>query len=132
MKQITEFLSTNNVQYFATIGLDGKPKVRPFQFMLEKDGYLWYCTSNKKDVFKELVKNPFFEVSVMAKDFSWLRMSGKAVFEDNRKIKQMVLDRSKLVKRIYNTPDNPDFEVFKVENLKAVIGAIGKDHVVIR
>lgn len=132
MKQITDFLEANNVQYFATIGLDRKPKVRPFQFMFEEDGYLWYCTSNKKDVYKELDKNPWFEVSVMAENFSWLRMSGKAVFEDNRKIKQMVLDKSPLVKGIYKTADNPDFEVFRIDELSAVIGAIGKKPIIIR
>ena len=44
MNEVVKFLTENPVQYFATIGLDGMPKVRPFQFMLEKGGKLYFCT----------------------------------------------------------------------------------------
>lgn len=37
MNEVINFLRENPVQYFATIGLDGNPKVRPFQFMIEED-----------------------------------------------------------------------------------------------
>ena len=36
MNEVIQFLNENPVQYFATVGLDGRPKVRPFQFMLSK------------------------------------------------------------------------------------------------
>ena len=49
---VTDFLIKSQVQYLATIGLDDKPKVRPFQFMLEEGGRLYFCTSNQKPVFK--------------------------------------------------------------------------------
>ena len=49
---VTDFLIESQVQYLATIGLDDKPKVRPFQFMLEEGGRLYFCTSNQKPVFK--------------------------------------------------------------------------------
>lgn len=34
MNEVVEFLKENSVQYFATVGLDGKARVRPFQFMI--------------------------------------------------------------------------------------------------
>ena len=46
----------------ATVGLDGKPKVRPVQFMVEYDGKLWFCTNSKKSMYAELVKNPWIDL----------------------------------------------------------------------
>ena len=38
MSDVTKFLEKNPIQYLATVGLDGKPKVRPFMFILEREG----------------------------------------------------------------------------------------------
>ena len=76
MTAVVEYLKANPVQYFATVGLDGKAKNRPFQFMTEYNGKLWFCTGTHKEVYKELKANPSFELSVTAPDFSWLRISG--------------------------------------------------------
>ena len=46
MNEVIKFLNDNPVQYFSTVGLDGRPKVRPFQFMLEKECKLYFCTNN--------------------------------------------------------------------------------------
>ena len=51
MNDLKKFLEENPVQYLATVGIDGKPKVRPFMFMLEKEGKLYYCTSNQKPLY---------------------------------------------------------------------------------
>ena len=34
MNEVIKFLNDNTVQYFSTVGLDGRPKVLQFQFML--------------------------------------------------------------------------------------------------
>ena len=84
MKTVVEFLAENPGHYFATVGTDGKPKVRSFQFMLEKDGKLFFCTSNQKPVFTEMMKHPFVEICASGADNSWMRLSGKAVFKGYR------------------------------------------------
>ena len=56
MNEVIKFLNENPIQYFATIGLDNKPKIRPFQFMLEDNNKLYFCTSNQKEIYKELQK----------------------------------------------------------------------------
>ena len=58
MNEVIKFLNDNPVQYFSTVGLDGRPKVRPFQFMLEKEGKLYFCTNNEKDVYSQIQNNP--------------------------------------------------------------------------
>lgn len=54
MNKVVEFLQANPVQYLATVGRDGKAKCRPFMFCFEKDGKLWFCTNNTKDVYKDM------------------------------------------------------------------------------
>ena len=121
MQVVTEFLRKSQVQYLATIGLDGRPKVRPFQFMLEEGGRLYFCTSNEKKVCKEIKAQLWVEFCASGEDFSWLRLSGKAVFSDDLAIKSKILDGSPIVKSIYQTPDNPIFEAFYLDEASATI-----------
>ena len=121
MDEVVEFLKANPVQCVATAGLDGKPKVRPFQFMFERGGQLWFCTNSRKDVFAQLRRNPWLELCVTGADFVWLRLSGRAVFVDDREVKEAVLAHSGLVKSLYGTADNPIFEVFHLADAHAVI-----------
>lgn len=121
MKEVVDFLMKSQIQYFATVGADGKPKVRPFQFMMEDGGKLYFCTSNKKEVFKEVQKQPNVELCASGENFSWLRLSGKVVFSNDLTLKAKVLEASPLVKSIYNCPDNPAFEVFYLTDAVATI-----------
>ncbi len=54
MKTIIEFLKKNQAQSIATIGMDEKPKVRPFQFKLGHSGKLYFSTLSDKQTFKEI------------------------------------------------------------------------------
>ncbi|MEZ5195483.1 MAG: pyridoxamine 5'-phosphate oxidase family protein [Bacteroidales bacterium] len=130
MKNVIAILSKSKMQYLATIGLDGKPKVRPFQFMFEEDGKLWFCTSNKKEVYKEIQKQPHVELCTSIEDKSWLRIKAKVVFNDNLKIKEKVFEVSPLVKGIYEVPSNPAFEVFYLEEITVSIAEIGRAPVI--
>lgn len=120
MKKVVEFLTSNPVQHLATVGLDGKPKNRPFMFCLEHGGKLWFCTNNQKDVYRQLQSCPYLEISASSPSFSWIRLSGKAVFEDNREVKRSCMD-SPIIKKFYGSEDNPIFEVFYIAEPKAVI-----------
>ena len=81
MNEVVKFLNENPVQYLATVGRDGKAKCRPFMFAGEKDGKLWFCTNNQKDVYQDMQANPYVEVSVSSPAYAWIRLNGKAVFE---------------------------------------------------
>ncbi len=121
MNEVKEFLEKNDVQFFATLGLDGKPKVRPFQFMLEEGGKFFFCTSNKKPVFEEMKRQPHVEVCCSSPEFAWLRLKGKVAFSRDVALKGRIQEASPLVKSIYKTPDNPDFEIFYLAEAEATI-----------
>ncbi len=121
MKEILEYLKANPVQHLATVGLDGKAKCRPFMFATEYNGKLWFCTSNQKDVYKELQATPSMELSVSAAGFSWCRISGDVAFENNIAVKELCIENIPVVKQIYKSADNPMFEVFCISQGKAMI-----------
>lgn len=132
MKTVIEFLEKSEIQYLATIGIDGKPKVRPFQFMFAENGKLWFCSSNQKEVYRELQIQPYIELCASGENMQWLRLSGTFIFEDNLRIKEKVLEISPLVKGIYKDANNPAFEVLFLADATAYISSIGKPPQIIK
>lgn len=120
MSEVTKFLEENPVQYLATVGRDGKAKCRPFMFSFERDGKLWFNTGNHKDVYQDMQANPNVEIYTSSPSYAWIRISGRAVFVDDRAIKEAALENP-IVRRNYQTADNPTFEVFYLADAKAVI-----------
>ena len=120
MNEVLKFLTENPVQYLSSIGRDGKAKCRPFMFCFEQDGKLWFCTNNQKDVYKDMQENPFVELSVASPAYAWIRLNGRAVFENNMAVKEYCL-KNPIVQDQYQTADNPIFEVFYLADAHAVI-----------
>ena len=120
MHEVIRFLEENPVQYLATVGRDGRAKCRPFMFCFERDGKLWFCTNHTKEVYKDMQANPFIEISVSSPAYAWLRLRGKAVFENNMPVKEGCM-QNPIVKSQYQTADNPIFEVFYLEDAHAVL-----------
>lgn len=120
MNEVVKFLEENPVQYLATIGKDGKAKCRPFMFCFEQGGKLLFCTNSTKDVYKDIKINPYIEISVSSPSYEWIRLNGKAIFENNMDVKEGCMNNP-IVKGQYQTADNPIFEVFYLEDAYAVI-----------
>ena len=120
MSDVINFLKENPLIYLATCGLDGNAKVRPILFYFEENGKPYFCTANTKPMFRELDANPNCEMVVATPEFAWLRIAGKVEFSDSLDLKQKVIDSNELVKTLYQTADNPTFEVFTISG-KAII-----------
>ncbi len=120
MSEVVKFLSDAETFYIATVDGD-KPKVRPFGIAIEHENKVYFVTGNQKDVYKQLKANPNFEVSATAKDRSWIRLKGKAVFENNLEVKKKAFEILPALSYIYKTPDSPEFEVFYISDGEASI-----------
>lgn len=120
MKEVIEFLKTNPNGYLATIN-NGKPQVRPWGFMLEEGGKIWFCTANTKNVFHQLQANPSVEFCTSSKAMAWLRIKSEVKFSQDLEMKRKIIECSPLVKNLYKTPDNPIFEIFCLEHGQATI-----------
>jgi uncharacterized pyridoxamine 5'-phosphate oxidase family protein len=82
MKEVLDFLKAMGTFYFATVDGD-QPTVRPFAFFMEFEGKLYFGTSETRNVYQQLQTNPKFQISVAGENMAWLRITGKAHF-DNR------------------------------------------------
>lgn len=114
MNDVIKFLNENSLVYLATEGLDGNAKVRPILYYFEENGKPYFCTSNTKPMYKELVKNSNFEITTATPEFAWIRISGEVEFISDLTIKQKVIESNELVKSLYQSGDNPEFEVFTI------------------
>jgi uncharacterized pyridoxamine 5'-phosphate oxidase family protein len=115
MSTAYEFLKANQVFHLATV--DGaKARVRPFGFVMKKDNALYFCTNKTKDVYKQMVKNPDVEMSAMGPDGKWLRLRGKAAFDESRGAKAQAFTESAMLLQIY--PKGADEEIFITFYLK--------------
>jgi uncharacterized pyridoxamine 5'-phosphate oxidase family protein len=114
MRDVIQFLEGSPVGALATVE-GGVPRVRPFQFMLEEGGALWFCTSSEKRVYAQLKAAPEVEF-LAAKGTAWARICGKARFDQDLSIKERILEKSELVRSKYGKASNPVFAVFKIEH----------------
>ncbi|MDR1531152.1 MAG: pyridoxamine 5'-phosphate oxidase family protein [Clostridiales bacterium] len=109
--------------YFATV--EGtQPRVRAFGFGYYEDGKFWFCTNSAKKVYAQLNTAPYAEIMFTKPDFSkYVRISGHVVFDGSLEAKTKVMEAMPGVKGLYQSPDNPIFEVFYLEKGAAVIEA---------
>ncbi|AIN93671.1 pyridoxamine 5'-phosphate oxidase family protein [Treponema putidum] len=135
LKGIAEYLDGIGLQYMATIGLDGKPKVRPVQYMILRDDKLWFCTNKEKAMYAELQKSPFIDLcgSRLQKDeitTAWIRFSAEVVFpvesEEIFAAKKAIMQKSEIVHELYhNNPEHPLFKVFYLKNICGSLNNLG-------
>ena len=131
LKDVAGYLDDVGIQFLATIGLDGKPKVRPMQYMVMEDGKLWFCTNSKKEVYAELQANPAIELCgcKLEKDemqTPWIRFSAEAVFEERQDIRDAIIEKSSIVNTLYrDMRSNPISKVFYLKDIDGWMSNLG-------
>ena len=118
MKDVFDFLEKAGTYYLATVEGD-QPRVRPFGTVDIFDGRLYIQTGKKKDVAKQLAKNPKAELCAF-KDGQWLRISGTLVEDDRREARKAMLDAYPQLRGMYSEDDGL-FEVVCLKNATAAI-----------
>ena len=131
LQDVANYLDNIGIQFLATIGLDGKPKVRPMQYMIMDDGKLWFCTNSEKVVYKELQANPALELCGCKLEENeiqtpWIRFSAEAVFEERQDIRDAIIEKSSIVNALYSKMrENPIFKVFYLKNIDGWMTNLG-------
>lgn len=120
IEKVFRFLKDNPTFYVATLDGD-KPRVRPFGLVVRHEGRLYFETSDQKDVYRQLRTNSNVEISTTSADHRWIRLRGKAVFEENMAVKRQAFADLPMLAGIYQTPENPAFVVFYLADAEATI-----------
>ncbi|MBP5245130.1 MAG: pyridoxamine 5'-phosphate oxidase family protein [Clostridia bacterium] len=116
MEKVYEFLKEAGTYYLATVDGD-QPRVRPFGTVNIFEGKLYIQTGKKKDVSKQIAKNPKVEICAFSGG-KWVRVSGKLVEDDRVEAKKAMLDAYPELRGMYNENDG-NTQVLYFENAKA-------------
>lgn len=120
MDEVLKFIGNHAVFYLATVDED-KPRVRPFGLAIPHEGKIYFTTGNKKDVYRQMIANPLVELCTMGPEEQWIRVRGKAVFDKNMEVKKTAFAQAPFLANIYQSPENPEFEVFYLTDAEAAI-----------
>ncbi len=115
MQEIINFLNDCKVFFIATVDGD-TPKVRPFGFVMEFEGKMFFCTAKPKPCCKQMQANPKVEICACNQSMEWVRVCGNVVFSDNAAAKAKCFEVMPMLKQVYKGPENPDFAVFYIDN----------------
>ena len=119
MREVYEFLKNCGVYYLATVEGD-QPRVRPFGTVDLFEDKLYIQTGKVKAVARQMKANPKVEISAMAQDGRWIRVTAEAVLDDNIKAQEHMLDAYPNLKAMYTAGDG-NTEVYYLKNAKAQI-----------
>ena len=121
MSSAIEFLKANQVFHLATV--DGaEARVRPFGFVMNRNGKLYMCTSKAKDVCKQMKNNPGIEISAMGPEGTWLRIRGSIAFDDSREAKMQAFEEAPMLLQIYpKGADDENYVTFYFTEAKATL-----------
>lgn len=129
MNEVIEFLNDCGVFFLSTVDGD-KPKVRPFGFVMDYDGKLCICTSNKKPTFSQIKANPAIEICG-SKGPNWVRVSGNAVVYTTPESQAKALELVPMLTSMYAVGDEL-FEIIALENAVADFCSMtGESHQVV-
>ena len=117
--RIAEFLNEAKVFFLATVDGD-KPKNRPLGFHLLKDGKLYFGVGDFKDVYKQMVENPYVEIVALV-ETDFLRYYGKAVFEEDYAFGESIVAGNEFLQGIYNDETGYKLAIFHLEEATAEI-----------
>ena len=92
------FLARCSPVWAGTLGLDGRPQLRPVSYLFAQDGALYFLTAKSRRLYAELCKTPYIQLSAADPETAdCLRLSGKVCFtEDERLLDRCVRERPEL------------------------------------
>lgn len=102
MEKVYDFLKQHKDLAFATVGNDGRPKIRVFQVMKtdENTHTLYFATGPGKEVYKQLQQNPSVELLCMSGGIS-VRIAGDAIFDVSDTTALEIYSTNPVLPRLY-------------------------------
>ena len=118
--KVYDFLRDAGVFFYATV--DGNSaRVRPFGLCVEYEGKLYFGMGKHKQSYRQTVENPNVEISACNKDRQWIRIRGRAVFDERKEVLDYVLEQRPNLKQIYNEETGNVLALFYLEDATAEI-----------
>lgn len=111
MQRALDFLK-NHVEIAFATSEGNRPHIRIFQIMKMEDSTLFFATSPEKEVYRQLLENPFVEIMANeGKEF--VKENGKADFGVDEETQKWIYEHNPILPRLYTSFDKLAY--FKVE-----------------
>lgn len=95
-----EFLRAHKEVALATVGPDGKPKIRVFQIMKFGEDSLYFATAPGKEIYRQLQESPAVELLSMSGNIS-VRVAGDARFDVPDETGREIYQSNPVLPRLY-------------------------------
>lgn len=129
MQSVYDFLKKANTYYLATIDGD-TPRVRPFGTINLFEGKLYIQTGKKKDVAKQIAKNPKAEICAFDGK-TWIRIACTLVEDDREAAQESMLDAYPNIRSMYSVGDG-NTVVYYMKNAVATFYTFGGEPKVVK
>ena len=112
-QEFLTYLPKHTSGILSTIGAEGTPDGRGFEFQYEENDRYYFGTANPTDVWKQLAANPKAAFTYMEPTGKFtVRIHGDIHIITDQAEKKAVFDRiDPLVQKMYKSFDNPVFEL---------------------
>ena len=111
MQRALDFLK-NHVEIAFATSEGNRPHIRIFQIMKMEDSTLFFATSPEKEVYRQLLENPFVEIMANeGKEF--VKVNGKSDFGVDEETQKWIYEHNPVLPRLYTSFDKLAY--FKVE-----------------
>lgn len=115
IKNCYEFIRECGYFFLAT-SADGRPRLRPFGMIYEKNESLFIVTDKRKEVFSDLKKNSRIEIaSYNPRTHKWIRISGKVEIESSNQVKEEMMNVYSNLRRAYEGEDGMYLVIYRVQ-----------------
>ena len=131
MNEVYDFIKKCRTYYLATVE-NNQARNRPFGTINLFEGKLYIQTGKKKDVSKQIQKNPNVELCCFnGEKGQWLRLSGELVRDDRLEAKVDMLEHYPELKAMYSADDD-NTEVLYFKNAVATFSCFTEPPKVIK
>ena len=114
LQRIYEFLHSNSPFYYATCDAD-QPRVRPFGSVMIYEDKLYFGMGDNKASYRQTLLNPNVEICTCSKDGVWIRLRGKAVFDERPEVMERVFQLQPELREIYNEQTGDEMANFYLD-----------------
>lgn len=115
MQRALDFLKAHNEIALATCE-GNRPKLRLFQIMKQEGMHLFFATSPKKAVYRQLLENPNIEVLATDNRIS-VRCEGSVNFDVSDDVKRWIYDNNPVLPRLYSDYEKLAYFVLPIASM---------------
>lgn len=101
--------------FFLATSENGRPRLRPFGMIYEKEDVLFIATDTRKSVYYDLTENPRVEfASYHPATHKWIRIGAEAIVESSNQLREEMMDHFPNLRRSYQEEEQLYLVIYRL------------------